>query len=54
MIEFMNPYDPCRCAHPRLAHNKTGRCECGCPQFRRDGILILNPLAAMVRGEWPR
>jgi hypothetical protein len=53
MIKFIDQCDPCRCQHPRLAHNETGRCECGCPAFRKSqpAVVILNPLAAMVREE---
>jgi hypothetical protein len=54
MIEFTSPYDPCRCTHPRLVHNENWALRVWLPEFRRDGILILNPLAAMVREEWRR
>jgi hypothetical protein len=53
MLEITSPFDPCLCQHPRLAHNETGRCDCGCPAFRKSWpkVVILNPLAAMVRDE---
>lgn len=36
MIEAdREPYAPCRCTHPKLAHNVGGRCECGCPEYRK-------------------